>query len=239
MLAEWINKQLAFYDTGLHRRTCVSLTAWGPGLPAPTSGKLVKKAKDESGFPEWSHSLGITSNLEECLLRIPFPIILKSAARCWGWVNAHFFVSTWFHQSEYSYRIHKSRNSQGDGDTAGCMKQLQWHFPPLGNENVLSETHVFQGTETSFQRAFVFTEESFPDGWGLFLIVRCPTLVQGTESSLAFELHHGLSKLSDLIGISFKGSRIMLSFAVQKETLSKVSSRWSQRHPPCLGTALR
>lgn len=111
------------------------------------------------------------------------------------------------------------------------MKQLQWHFPPLGNEKVLSETHVFQGTETSFQRAFVFTEESFPDGWGLFLIVRCPTLVQGTESSLAFELHHGLSKLSDLIGISFKGSRLMLSFAVQKETLSKVSSRWSQRHP--------
>ena len=136
MLAEWINKQLAFYDTGLHRRTCVSLTAWGPGLPAPTSGKLVKKAKDESGFLEWSHSLGITSNLEECLLRIPFPIILKSAARCWDWVNANFFVSTWFHQSEYSYRIHKSRSSQGDGDTAGYMKQLQWHFPPMKWESI-------------------------------------------------------------------------------------------------------
>lgn len=43
----------------------------------PTSNKLVQKAQGEFGFLERSCSVGITSDLEECLLGILFLIILK------------------------------------------------------------------------------------------------------------------------------------------------------------------
>ena len=50
---------------------CVQSHSLGPWAPSIlTSEELVKKkkAKDEFGFLERSHSLEITSDLEECLL---------------------------------------------------------------------------------------------------------------------------------------------------------------------------
>lgn len=70
------------YNSGLPggHRECVQAPSPGPWASSIlTSDKLVLKAKDESGFLERLHSLGMSNlyNLEECHSWSPFPIILK------------------------------------------------------------------------------------------------------------------------------------------------------------------